>query len=115
MELSELGADYTSGQVPDWRIHKAHKALFRGMAFPLFYFMLVALNYSLASSTFDWLDAFFILLFFGLGSVNLLTFVRTHNRRYSRFPLRVEDAAKAVEKALDSKFLTYQRKMFFQQ
>lgn len=113
MELDGTGGDLTSGQLPDWRVHMAHKSLFRGLVFPLFYFMLVGMNWTTGVTSVDWWDIFFLLLFGGLASFNFLTFARTHKRRYARFPLSEEDAARAIERALNGKFLTYKKKNFF--
>ena len=113
MGLEGYGTERSIGSMSNWRLHKAHRSLFRGLAFPLFYFVLVAMSYGRGVGGIDMVDVFFLLLFGGLTSMNLLTFSRTHNRRYAQFPLREEDAARAIEKALDSKFLTYRKKSIF--
>ncbi len=113
MELDGTGDILSAGPMSDWRIHMAHKSLLRGMAFPLFYFLLVGMNWTTGVSSVDWWDIFFILLFGGMASFNFLTFARTHKRRYARFPLSEEDAARAIERALNGKFLTYKKKNVF--
>ncbi len=114
MEYEHTQDRMSTGPLADWRIYSGYGMLARGLAFPLVFLLLISSNFWRGSSTFDPLDIVFLLIFGYAFADRFLTFAWSHNRRYIHVPrARVEDVAKAVERALDDKFITYRKKGVF--
>ena len=65
-------------------------------------------------SSFNVLDILFFSIFGYVFADRFLTFARSHNRRFTYVPqASFENVAKAVERALDDKFITYRKKGIF--
>jgi len=98
----------------DWRIYRGYGMLARGLAFPLVFFLLLTANFWSGRAEFDTLDILFLLLFGYVFADRFITFASSHNRRYTHVAhASIEDVAKAVERALDDKFITYRKKGVF--
>ena len=114
MEYEHTQDRMSTGPLADWRIYSGYGMLARGLAFPLVFLLLISSNFWRGSSTFDPLDIVFLLIFGYAFTDRFLTFAWSHNRRYIHVPrARIEDVAKAVERALDDKFITYRKKGIF--
>ena len=114
MEYEHTHDRMSTGPLADWRIYKGYGRLARGLAFPLIFLLLITSNFWTGSSGFDPLDIVFLLLFGYMFADKFLTFAWSHNRRYIHVhQARIEDVAKAIERALDSKFITYRKKGVF--
>ena len=114
MEYEHTHDRLSTGPLADWRIYSGYSMLARGLAFPLIFFLLLTSNFWMGRSEFDILDILFFSLFGYVFVDRFLTFAWSHNRRYTHVPqARIEDVAKAVERALDGKFITYRKKGVF--
>ena len=114
MEYEHTHDRLSTGPLADWRIYSGYGMLARGLAFPLIFFLLLTSNFWMGTSAFDVLDILFFGIFGYVFADRFLTFARSHNRRYSYVPqASFENVAKAVERALDDKFITYRKKGIF--
>jgi len=114
MEYEHTQDPLSTGPMADWRIYSGYGQLARGLAFPLVFLLLVTSNFWMGSFEYDIVDIIFFLFFGYVIGDRFLTFAWSHNRRYIRVPqASIVDVAKAVEKALDGKFITYRKKGVF--
>ncbi len=114
MEYEHSHDRLSTGPLADWRIYSGYGQLARGLAFPLVFMLLITSNFWMGSFEYDLVDIIFFIFFGYVFADRFLTFAWSHNRRYIRVPqASIEDVAKAVERALDGKFITYRKKGVF--
>ena len=114
MEYEHTHDRLSTGPLADWRIYSGYGMLARGLAFPLVFLLLLTSNFWMGSFEYDIVDIFFFLLFGYVFADRFLTFAWSNNRRYIHVPqASFEDVAKAVERAMDGKFITYRKKGVF--
>lgn len=114
MEYEHTHDRLSTGPMADWQIYSGYGVLARGLAFPLVFLLLLTSNLWMGRSAFDPLDIVFLLIFGYVFADRFLSFARSHKRKYTHLPqASIDNVAKAVERALDDKFITYKKKGVF--